>query len=591
MLQFRSPHLTSQRIARGWTRPRWVVAGWCFVMVVVLPLTLIGLGVHYEWFDQANVLYEWHDAVYLPLRGWLVLKPWPYCLIPLGYLIGIAGALAAPFLIGRSPLKQAYLWCARFVLLGLTRLPYDRTEHFFNWWQRWGRSRHAVWPLLADEMRVAVRQQFDARPDRRAWWLAELIRWTALTIQLRRLIAMPVEPPESFRTDCLTMVSWFRKWFRGKGADTEPAVMPGQPPTESSQRSSPQRKLISEANSLSRDDRIRNARAWTEAVVRLAAVSTEQAEAEEAGRPALLTGQWKDVFRSRRGTVRERATLAWYLIRRQPHLTELVEWLRRDASDCVTEEMELRSVCDDAGFAQEAAIPVDAGLDFESAARDVALLVPILTRLGSQIADVETSHDAEQAVDLGDRHGRQAMLGADARWILRRVTMSTMRRRRLVEQILRELEARVFHPSASVTTGETIPLEGDREVGALCLDLALVPALLTGEPGPLVALLDAIDAFHLMWSLANANATGTQEHSPLQPRTLSIVWSRLSEALDEVPRSDIRSYCRELQGKLFARTAASVSGSALCGPSVVRSGDLGILHDRGELVDRVSTPR
>lgn len=636
MLTFRSPQLTSRRRLRGWTRPWWVIAGWLVALLVVLPLTLVVLGVHYEWFSHPSVLYTLHDEIYLPLRGWLVLQPWPFCLIPWGFAVGMAGALAAPFLFGRSPLKQAYLWCARAILIVLSRLPQRVTQRFLAWWSRWGRARHAAWPLLADEIRMSVLRRFDAHPHKRAWWLAELVRWTTLTLQLRRVSVTPAEEETAGdRVGRRAYLEQLTHWLRGETVLADSLECLQNLPHRLWRGIVEPATINSQADTLSRRDRIRNAQAWTEAVVRLAAVSTGQAALDQAGRPALLSGQWQDVFRRGDGTLRERAALAWYLIRQQPNLEELVAWLQRDAADCVPEDFSMVTLEPDKGAASlygsrnGDASGHRCGLDFDSAARDLALLVPLLSELarrtGIEAADADApaidSHPPESngsktdvarqangevlagaAVTFpdekplardgdGDRHSRLKSLSPESRRRLRTLTARTMQRRQFIEQTLRELEAHAFHSFAAVLPADRVPLEADPEVGALCLNLALIPVMLTGEAGPLTGLVEAIDAFHLMWSLSAGRLASAPDsirpavdHSHPIPAT----WSDLHAALGPLPGTDVRNYCRETLTELFGTAAAAVSESVLHCSSIVRESDLNVLRDRAALVDRVS---
>lgn len=636
MQTFRSPHLMSHRMTRGWTRPWWIVLGWLIVMLVVLPLGLIVFGVHDEWFAHSSVLYTLHDEFYLPLRGRLFLLPWPYSLIPWGFAFALTAAFALPFLVGRSPLKQGYLWCVRAILIVLSRMPWSVTRGFLVWWMKWGRARHAAWPLVADEIRVTVRRRFDAHPHKRAWWLAELVRWTVLTMQLRRAAATPAEAEAAWE-GASWRIRWERmvKWLRSETVLADSFEFLRNLPHRLWRGVVDPDAMNSGADSLSRRDRIRNAQAWTEAVVRLTAVSTAQAARDQSGRPALLTGQWGDVFRRSEGTLRDRAALAWYLLRQQPNLEELVTWLQRDVADCVPDGAPTSSLPPESGTSPHNVrgngdeSGQRCGLDFDSAARDLACLIPLLSELARRTsidgANAQSSPDESQGDVRGDtadceshpaviddtvmatdadpaenprirntdedRHSRLNSLSPDCRRTLRKLAARSMQRRKLIEQTLRELEAHAFHSFASALPADRVPLEGDPEVASLCLNLALIPTLLTGEAGPLTGLIEAIDAFHLMWSLSvdgptlqSAEGCTNLERS----RPTPAAWQDLHAALQFLPGSDVRKYCREMQTELFGSAADSVSESVLRGSSVVRGSDVDVLRDRAALVDRVS---
>lgn len=610
MLTFRSPHLTSQRMNCGRTRSWWIVAGWLVALLIVFPVTLIVLGVHWEWFSHPNVLYNLHDEIYLPLRGWLFLQPWPYCLVPWGFVLGGAGALAIPFLVGRSPLKSSYIWCVRGILIVLSRLPQPVTLRFLSAWQKWGGSRHAAWPLVADEIRMRVLLRFDAHPEKRAWWLAELVRWTTLTLELSRLAVTPLE--ETPVTDRISLQERIRRaiaWLQRDTVLANTLEFVQTAPRLLWNGVTEPAEVNSGADELSRLDRIRNARVWSEAVVRLTVVSTVQASLDQAGRPALLTGQWRDVFRRGEGSLRERAALAWYLIRQQPNLEELVTWLQRDAGRCLPETARSETDRPDTGNVSPRAElngndPGNrCGIDFDSVSRDLDSLVPLLSELASR-TDSESAAGSESDSDSAgveamtapvaaeDRHSRLGMLSPESRRTLRKLAARTMQRRQLVEQTLRELEAHAFHSFASVLPADRVPVEADPDVAALCLNLALIPVMLTGEAGPLTGLVESIDAFHLMWSLTAADQSPPVERGRAAiegPRAVPAVWTQLHAALEQLPGSDVRNYCREMQTELFAVATTSVSESVLRRSSVVRSSDLEVLRDRAALVDRVST--
>lgn len=586
MLNFRSPYLTSQRVAHGWTRPWWIVTTWCCCLIVVLPAALIVLGVQYDWFDHPNLLYTIHDAVYLPLKGWLILKPWPYSLIPLGYVMGIAAALALPLLVGRSPLKPGYLWCVRLVLIVLSRLSHENVEHFLRIWMRYFGAHHTAWPLVADKVRADVRKRLDQDRGRRTWWLAELVRWTALTIQLRRIAATRVDHDESLLSDFFISIQRLRAWISGEvsGADLRDELK--QVLGHLRQRLSPSPTVISEPLELSRKDRICNARAWLEAVVRILIVATQQQPLDTANCTALVKGTWWDIISRSGGALRDRVTLTWNLILQQPTVAEQCEWLLRDVGSCVTEEMQLAQ-----GWSKRNSFADDvldaAGLDFESVARDLTRLLPLLLQLAKSADDQEDQcsetalHDVSCPL-LVDR------MPPALRQNVRQIKASTIRRRKLVEHTLQEMESRPpFHEFARVSAGEQINLEPDPDISAMCLELGLVPGILSGEAGPLQALIEAIDAFHLLWSL-NQPVTplldSTENCSPEVP----LIWQHLATALTGEPRPEIRNYCRKLQEKLCVTSAEAVLNSVLCETSIVGSHDLDIMRERAGLTDRVS---
>ncbi|MFM9960711.1 MAG: hypothetical protein ACKV2Q_05745 [Planctomycetaceae bacterium] len=506
MLRLRSPHLMSQRLSPGNTKPLWVRRAWLLVAGIGLPLWLVVLAVQSEWFAKPNVLYSIHDGIYLPLRGWLVLEPWPGCLIVHLFWLSWLGGVALSLLIGRSPLKTAYVWMTAVALFALSRLDLSLTTRLLNWWSGRMRSRHDFWPLVADRIRARMLRRFDVQPTRRAARLADVMEWTNLTIHLRRLVPGVSEDAS---------------------ADDEV--------------------------SLTRQDRLKNAVAWTDAALRLCVVVSDPAAVAEAGQPALLTGDWSDVVRRGDASVWQRLTLAWRLLCRRPSFRQMCLQLAESSQFAVPETIHQQRGRD-AGYSASETI----GFDFASLATD-------LVQFAESMRFIEG-------------------VGPEVRRACRGLLVSAENRRRTVEQTLNELELFVFHPSfASGSSIDRRPLEQDVELGRVSLNLALVPAVLTGEAGTVAGLLDAIDALHFAANAADGNAHRAGLGSEPSHRLLS--------TLSEVPAADQRLYCRELQIRACGTVATEFASSDLEDSPLVTPGDLCLADWQAEMVDRVSRLR